>query len=93
MIESLQQQIEGSKLWAQYWLAMATTGATTRRRVFQGLSERELTEEELIDDAMNTAKSHLHRVQQLSDMRLGRLRKEVPELEEMEEIFRADQSG
>lgn len=54
-----------SELYASYWIAMATTGATTKRVVSRG--NRRLTPMELTQDALDTALSHIHSISKTAD--------------------------
>lgn len=45
---------------SNWWIAYANTPANKGRTVFKGFSTDTLSESELIDDAINTAKNHLH---------------------------------
>lgn len=58
----IEDQMKQHELYVHYWLAMATTGATTNREVTDGHG-RPLTDEELIQHALDTALRHirLHR--------------------------------
>ena len=47
------------ELYAQYWMAMATTGACKNRNVEDG-NGRKLTDQELVNDALGCALAHIH---------------------------------
>ncbi len=53
----MQTFMKRSELYAQYWIAMATTRATCRRIVSK--CDKRLTPEELIDNALNTSLTHI----------------------------------
>lgn len=55
----IENQMKQHELYVHYWLAMATTGATTNRNVTDGHG-RPLTDDELIQDALDTALDHIH---------------------------------
>ncbi len=60
----MQASMKMSELYAMYWMAMATTGCTCRRKVSactdDGQKTRLLTPEELTDDALTQATNHIH---------------------------------
>lgn len=65
-----------AKLYAEYWMAQATTGATKSRKVFKGgLGGERLTAEELIIDALATAEQHLKNFRELAETRLSIMNK------------------
>lgn len=65
-----------AKLYAEYWMAQATTGATKSRKVFKGGLDGELlTAEELIIDALATAERHLANFRELAETRLSIMNK------------------
>jgi hypothetical protein len=55
----IEDQMKQHELYVHYWLAMATTGATKNREVTDGHG-RPYTDEELVQDALNTALHHIH---------------------------------
>ena len=64
-------QIIQSKLFAEYWLAMATTGGAKQRKIHKGTSDGpELTDEEKIKDALNNALSHIHNIGDLYETKI-----------------------
>lgn len=60
-------EIELSKLYAQYWIAMATTGACQNRDLSHGTSGLAFTPEEKVLEAMEIAHHHIERMRQLID--------------------------
>lgn len=56
-------------VYAQYWTAMATTGAATRQEVIT-LDNKKLTDEEKIDDALEAAKRHINLMSEIIDEEL-----------------------
>lgn len=87
-IKRLENQFEIHRSYAAYWLALATTGAIVRSNKQRGrdpteeerakgmtIGWRNLTPEEKIDDALQTAERHIHHMSDLTDA-LGNLRRE-----------------
>jgi len=81
-IRRIEGQIETVKLWAQYHMAMATTGAAKFRKVSQGrepteeekaegrvVGWRPLEDDEKIFSSLQTAKQHIHNLTNLYDAR------------------------
>lgn len=73
-------QFEISKMYALYWQAMATTGAAKKRKIQCGrevapeekaagecIGWTDLTPEELVEDALNTMHTHIHRMIEMND--------------------------
>lgn len=60
----LEGQILYHQLLAQYWMAMATTGAAKDRDIKKQIDGKwlQLTDEEKIKSAMNIANNHIHLV-------------------------------
>lgn len=46
---------------ANWWIAYANTPANKNRTVLLGFGGEKLSEDQLIDDAMNTAQNHLQK--------------------------------
>jgi hypothetical protein len=68
MDDITEARIEVHKAYTQYWLAMATTGAGKNRNLFHGIHKgSKYTDEEKIDDCLQTALIHIHRMQDLID--------------------------
>jgi len=61
----IQMMIEQKKLFTNYWIAMATTGAAVERIMAKG--NRQLTDKEKIADALETALRHIHDIGELTD--------------------------
>jgi hypothetical protein len=57
-IYRLENDLEIHKLYAQWWIARATTGET-KTRIMSHLDSISLTDEEKVKDALNTADSHI----------------------------------
>lgn len=69
---AMQLDFETSKLWALYWQAQILTGAYKGRKKERGDSTsptgwRQLTEEELLKDSLDTMQRHIHRMSELAD--------------------------
>lgn len=63
----LEGQILHRKALADYWLALATTGAVTKRKISHGTTGPEFTDEEKIQDALDTALLHIKAMSELVD--------------------------
>ncbi len=61
----IQGSIDVRKLLAEYWIAMATTGMATKRTMAK--MDRQLTDEEKTQDALEIAQRHIHAIQDLID--------------------------
>ena len=62
-IEILKQRIEVSKLYANYWLTMASTGEAKNRSLFHGAFDGPpFSDEEKIRDAIETAHTHIQNI-------------------------------
>ncbi len=64
-IVRMQDYLKRSELYAQYWIAMATTGVATKRTVSRGNAR--LTPEELTESAMNIALNHIHNMEETAN--------------------------
>jgi hypothetical protein len=74
-IEHINDELKISGLWAQYWMAMATTGVAKNRTILRGGSDGvPLTDDELIADALNIAKNHIRRMAEFVDKKVGLLK-------------------
>lgn len=58
VIVQLENKLKEHEMYANYWMAMATTGATCNRHVTR--NNVRLTDDELIEDALDTARRHIH---------------------------------
>ena len=73
-LEHINEQLKVSYLWAEYWISMASTGVAKMRNIRQGGSDgRQLTDDEKLQSALNTAKSHIHGMRELIDAKVGLL--------------------
>lgn len=76
----LRGQLDISKLYAMYWHGMATTGAATLKKTAQGrevteeekaqgqvIGWREHTDQEKVARALETMKTHIHRMNDILD--------------------------
>lgn len=69
-IAYMDAQIKMSELYAHYWIAMATTGTATRRKITDG-SGRQFTNREKIAEALNTARQHIDNLRETTEARAG----------------------
>lgn len=70
--KALQMDFEISKTWALYWQAQILTGAYKDCKKERGDSTsptgwRQLTEQELLKDALGTMENHIRMMSELSD--------------------------
>jgi len=85
-IARMDVQISVKILWAQWWLAYASTGAAARQEISRGrepteeeraggttMGWRPLTDQEKIDDAFNTAKQHIHQLSNCGEIKAALL--------------------
>lgn len=65
----LEGQILLHKAYAEYWTAVATTGAAKKRELFHGVGpeSKPFTDEEKIENALETALRHIHLMRDLVD--------------------------
>ena len=66
-IEYLNVQIQQAALRAQWWIAYSTTEANKSRIVSRG--DHRLTPDELVEEALETSKRHIQRMEELADSR------------------------
>ena len=71
-IKFIEAQMVERQMWFQYWIAQATTGVAANRRMLRG--DKELTREELIEEALKTAKQHILLYTELNEARDDLLR-------------------
>lgn len=77
ILQTIDNDIKICEMYAQYWMAMATTGVATKRKIYHGTNGDELTDAEKIDDAMNTALSHIRRMAELVETKKSLINEEV----------------
>ena len=65
-LETIDNDIEMCKMWAHYWMTMAVTGVGKKRNMSYG-DGTPFTDEQKIEDCLNTARNHLHRMSDLID--------------------------
>lgn len=73
-LKILDDQIHEASLYAQWWMASATTGHAATRTIFkvdEGGERRKMTKEELTSEAMQTAHRHIERHRELYEARAG----------------------
>jgi hypothetical protein len=76
ILKSIDNDIELARLYAQYWIAEATTGVCLNRRLYHGFEGPEYTNEEKVAESMETAKRHIERMAALIDQKKSILYKE-----------------
>ena len=62
------QKIAEHSLWAQWHMHSASNGHCETRKVRTGADNHLLTPEELRDDAMQTAMSHIHTIGEIIEL-------------------------
>ncbi len=60
VIKTIDDDIKMCEVRANYWMAMATTGAGRKRSLSHGTMGPEFTDEEKDADCMETAERHIH---------------------------------
>ena len=63
-------QALASALYAFWWVSSANNGHTLRRQIFHGTHTSkgpELTDQEKVDEAMETANQHIRRISDIAD--------------------------
>jgi len=66
----MRAHLKRSELYANYWIAQATTGAATSRNLSRGVEGggwRQLTDEEKIQSALDTALNHIHSIEETAN--------------------------
>ncbi len=75
-IEHINDSIELHKMWAQYWIGMATTGVAKDRKMYHGTTtDKPFTDEEKVEEALSTAQNHIHGMTELMDKKMQILNK------------------
>jgi len=67
ILQTIDNDISMCSSWASYHIAMAVTGATKKRKICHGTQGPELTDDEKVEDSMETARQHLHNMGELID--------------------------
>lgn len=67
ILKTIDHEIAMCQTWSTYWQAMAVTRVATNRKLYHGVNGPEFTDQEKIEDALNTALTHLHRMRELID--------------------------
>ena len=65
-VKRAELQFQTSLAWANWWVHAASNGHAAMREVVRGDGHK-MTPDELRDQAMNTAKNHIHRAQECAD--------------------------
>ncbi len=76
ILKTIDDDIKLCEMYANYWIAMATTGVGTRRKLFHGTAGGELSDEEKIEDCLKTSMNHIHRMDELIDKKKSLIEKE-----------------
>ena len=69
-IEYVKGQMKQRELYVNYWLTVANTGHYKSHKVFHGTStdpDKEFTDEEKLEHALETAKRHIHLHSEFND--------------------------
>jgi hypothetical protein len=69
IIKTIDNDIKMCEMWAHYWMTLANTGLAKNRKLHHGTEGPELTDEEKMQDAMETAHRHLHTMRELVDLK------------------------
>ena len=67
ILKTIDNDIKQCEMYAHYWIAMAVTGVAKNRRLFHGTKGPEFTDDEKIEESMQTALTHLYRMTELID--------------------------
>lgn len=65
ILKTIDDDIELAKIFAHYWMSMATTGACKNQRIYKGTEGPEFTDDEKVSSAMETASRHIERMSAL----------------------------
>jgi hypothetical protein len=69
ILKTIDDDIKLCEVYANYWMAMATTGVTKNRRISHGTKGPEFTDDEKVADAMLSANTHMTRMRELMDQK------------------------
>ena len=69
VLKTIDDDLIRCKLWAEYHYGLATTGSSVNRKIFHGTDGPEFTDDEKIEDSLNTMKNHIHRHDELSNLK------------------------
>ena len=76
-LDTIDNEIKICELYAQYWMALATTGVCQDRDMHHGsFGNKPFTPEEKTKDAMDTAARHIHNMMKLIDKKKEELYRE-----------------
>ena len=67
ILQTIDDDIKLCEVYANYWMAMATTGMAKNRALFHGTSGPAFTDDEKVAEAMQTANTHINRMRELMD--------------------------
>jgi len=69
ILKTIDDDIKLCEVYANYWIALATTGAAKNRRLYHGTQGPEFTDDEKVEEAMKTAHTHISRMRELMDQK------------------------
>jgi hypothetical protein len=95
ILKTIDHEIAMCQTWSTYWQAMAVTRVATNRKIYHGTNGPEFTDQEKIEEALQTSLHHLHRMRELIDKKkqlLNKMVKTVVDSIKLEEIVEAVKS-
>ena len=69
ILKTIDDDIKLCEVYASYWIALATTGVAKNRRLYHGTQGPEFTDDEKVEEAMQTAHTHITRMRELMDQK------------------------
>lgn len=69
-IERIDSMIKQAELYAHWWMARATSGDIKQDSIYDGFDGEELTDERKISEAMKTAKTHIQKIEELTERKI-----------------------
>ena len=69
ILKTIDDDIKLCEVYANYWIALATTGVGKNRRLYHGTSGPEFTDDEKVEECMQTANTHITRMRELMDQK------------------------
>jgi len=67
ILQTIDNDIDMCNAWASYHIALAVTGITKKREIWHGTNGPIFTDDEKVQDSMETARTHLHNMSELID--------------------------
>lgn len=74
-------QIEQAKLYAHLWMARAISGDVKRDYLYRGFDGDELSNEDKVSHAINIARNHIQRIDDLIENKIKLMKKRYEETE------------